>query len=92
MPEISIPNNWDPRAYQMELWRYLSEGGKRAVVRAHRRWGKDDVCLHWTATAAMMRPGTYWHCLPEYAQARKAIWQQVDPHSGKRRIDMAFPP
>ena len=39
MPEISIPNNWDPRAYQMELWRYLWEGGKRAVVRAHRRWG-----------------------------------------------------
>lgn len=92
MPEISIPNNWDPRAYQMELWRYLWGGGKRAVVRAHRRWGKDDVCLHWTATAAMMRPGTYWHCLPEYAQARKAIWQQVDPHTGKRRIDMAFPP
>jgi len=76
----------------MELWRYLETGGKRAVVRAHRRWGKDDICLNWTAVAAMMRPGTYWHCLPEYAQARKAIWQQVDPHTGLRRIDMAFPP
>lgn len=29
--------------------------------------------------------------LPEYAQARKAIWDAVNPHSGKRRIDEAFP-
>lgn len=29
--------------------------------------------------------------LPVQAQARKAIWDAVDPHTGKRRIDMAFP-
>lgn len=29
--------------------------------------------------------------LPEYAQARKAIWDAINPHSGKRRIDEAFP-
>lgn len=29
--------------------------------------------------------------LPEAAQARKAIWNQVDPHTGRRRIDVAFP-
>jgi hypothetical protein len=29
--------------------------------------------------------------LPEYAQARKAIWTMVNPHTGKRRIDEAFP-
>ena len=34
---------------------------------------------------------TYWHCLPEYEQARKAIWNAVNPHTGKRRIDEAFP-
>ncbi|PZP61212.1 MAG: hypothetical protein DI604_30245 [Delftia acidovorans] len=38
------------------------------------------------------RIGTYWHCLPEYAQARKAIWEAVNAHTGKRRIDEAFPP
>lgn len=92
MPEVILPNQWDPRPYQMPCWSYLERGGKRAVVRAHRRWGKDDICLHWTAVAMMKRPGTYWHCLPEYAQARKAIWQQVNPHTGKRRIDEAFPP
>lgn len=29
--------------------------------------------------------------MPEYAQARKAIWEAVNPHTGKRRIDEAFP-
>jgi phage terminase large subunit len=29
--------------------------------------------------------------LPEYAQARKAIWLAVNPHTGLRRIDEAFP-
>jgi len=53
---------------------------------------KDDVLLHWTAVAAHRRVGTYWHLLPEAAQARKAIWESVNPHTGKRRIDEAFPP
>lgn len=29
--------------------------------------------------------------LPEAAQARKAIWDAINPHSGRRRIDEAFP-
>lgn len=39
----------------------------------------------------MQRVGNYWHMLPEAAQARKAIWTAVNPHTGKRRIDEAFP-
>jgi hypothetical protein len=30
--------------------------------------------------------------LPMAVQARKAIWDAVNPHTGKRRIDEAFPP
>lgn len=73
------------------MWNYLENGGKRAIEIAHRRWGKDDVALHRTAIAAHERVATYWHALPEYAQARKAIWNAVNPHTGKRRIDEAFP-
>lgn len=40
----------------------------------------------------MTRPGVYWHLLPQANQARKAIWDAVDPHTGRRRIDWAFPP
>lgn len=89
--QIQIPNNWQPRPYQRPFWDYLEKGGKRAIEIAHRRWGKDDVLLHRTAVAALERPATYWHCLPEYEQARKAIWNAVNPHTGKRRIDEAFP-
>tara|TARA_R110000737_G_scaffold196813_2_gene217375 strand:+ start:2260 stop:3516 length:1257 start_codon:yes stop_codon:yes gene_type:complete len=39
----------------------------------------------------MERPATYWTALPEYAQARKALWSAVNPHTGLRRIDEAFP-
>ena len=91
MPQIVLPNNWQPRGYQRPLWDYLENGGKRAIGIWHRRAGKDDVLLHRTAVAAFERVGSYWHCLPEYAQARKAIWAAVNPHTGKRRIDEAFP-
>jgi len=91
MARIRLPNNWTPRPDQMALWTYLQNGGKRAFELAHRRWGKDDVALHNSACQAMQRPATYWHMLPEYGQARKAIWEAVNPHTGKRRIDEAFP-
>jgi phage terminase large subunit len=91
LTEIVLPHNWRPRLYQRKLWDYLESGGKRAIEIAHRRWGKDDLCLHWSACAAMQRGGSYWHLLPEYSQARKAIWTAVNPHTGLRRIDEAFP-
>jgi hypothetical protein len=92
MPEILLPNNgWRPRGYQQPMWDAL-EGGTRYISEiAHRRWGKDEVCLHWTATSAHERIGTYWHMLPMAAQARKAIWLAINPHTGIRRIDEAFP-
>lgn len=43
------------------------------------------------AVRAMEKPATYWHMLPEYSQARKSVWDAVNPHTGKRRIDEAFP-
>jgi phage terminase large subunit len=91
LPTISLPNSWEPRWYQRPLWNYLENGGKRALGFWHRRAGKDDVLLNRTAVAAFERPATYWTALPEYAQARKALWNAVDANTGKRRIDQAFP-
>lgn len=91
--QITLPaHNWRPRPYQFPLWRYLEGGGRHAVAVWHRRAGKDEAALHWTAIAAHQRVGNYWHMLPEYAQARKAIWDAVNPHTARRRIDEAFPP
>lgn len=91
MPVIQLPNNWRPRPYQRKVWKYWEDGGKQANLIWHRRAGKDEICLHRTAVAMFERPGTYWHMLPEAAHARKAIWTAVNPHTGKRRIDEAFP-
>src|SRR4051794_6847921 len=89
---VTLPGGgWEPRAYQLPFWNYLENDGKRAIEIAHRRWGKDDVALHWAAVAAHQRKANYWHLLPEYEQGRKAIWNAVNPHTGRRRIDEAFP-
>src|SRR5262245_2392381 len=92
MPTINLPYNWKPRAYQRKLWNYLESGGKRAIEIAHRRFGKDEIALHFSAVSAMQRPATIWHMLPQISQGRRAIWSAVNPHTGKRRIDEAFPP
>lgn len=91
MPAIRLPHNWQPRPYQTRAWNAWEGGCKRLLLIWHRRAGKDDVALHMGAVAAHERPATYWHLLPEYKQGRKAIWNAVNPHTGQRRIDEAFP-
>jgi hypothetical protein len=92
MTTITLPaGGWRPRPYQMDAWKYLEQGGKRLVLVQHRRAGKDEVALNWTAIAAVQRPGTYWYLLPEISQGRKAIWNAVNEDTGIRRIDQAFP-
>lgn len=87
--EIEFRCRW----YQRKFHEALVKGERRRAIEvAHRRWGKDEVTLAATRELAFRRVGSYWHCLPEYEQARKAIWTAVNPHTGKRRIDEAFPP
>ncbi len=78
----------------MPAWLHMERGGsagKRAMLVWHRRSGKDDFCLHFSATQALQKPGTTWHMLPSAEQARKAIWNAVNPNTGRRRIDEVFP-
>ena len=91
MKKIKIPNLWRPRKYQLKLWKYLENGGKRAVAVWHRRAGKDSLALNWTAVAAFERVGVYWHMLPLQTQARKVVWDAIDKQ-GRRVIDQVFPP
>lgn len=81
------------RWYQVPLYKHLVEVQNcHAIEIAHRRWGKDETVLGATNERMHKRVGTYWHCLPQYGQARKAIWEAINGHTGKRRIDEAFPP
>ena len=81
------------RWYQRPLHEYLvNTPAARAIEIAHRRWGKDEIILGAFCELAHKRIGSYWHCLPEYNQGRKAIWTAINANTGKRRIDEAFPP
>lgn len=90
---VRIPNNWLPRQYQLPMWAYAGDdpAGKRMLLIWHRRAGKDDNGLHFTAKSAITKKATYWYMLPEANQVRKAIWDAINPHTGIRRIDEAFP-
>lgn len=89
---VTLPYQWSPRPYQQPLWNYLAGGGRRAVTVWPRRHGKDDVYLRHTSCAMGERKGNYWYLLPQYEQARKAMWDAIDEETGLRRIDAVFPP
>src|ERR1051326_7615965 len=40
--EIVLPHKWTPRDYQLPFWRYMENGGRRAIDIWHRRSGKDE--------------------------------------------------
>lgn len=88
--QIELPNDWAPRPHQLNIWKYMLGGGKRASLCWHRQSGKDDFCLNWTALAAHMRVGNYWYMTPHKTQVRTAIWESTN-HRGQRRINQAFP-
>lgn len=87
---ISLPNDFTPRAYQERPMRYLDNGGKRVMWVVHRRGGKDLTFLHQTAKMAHVRTGVYWHIFPSFAQARKALWEGFTK-DGKRIMENVFP-
>lgn len=89
--EIILPNNWVPMAHQRSVWNWLINGGKRSLLVWHRRSGKDAIGLNWTVLAAASKPATYWYLLPMQRQARRTIWEAVDPFSGLKRLDEALP-
>ena len=65
---------------------------KRIVTLAwHRRMGKDEVAGNALAVRAMERVANYWHCLVKQEQARRAIWDGINPKTGRKRWQDWFP-
>ena len=71
---LKFPVNWKPYPFQVPLWNYLIDGGKRAVCVWHRRAGKDILGINWITAAALADVGTYWYVYPTYNQARLSVW------------------
>lgn len=91
--EITIPRaDWHLRDYQKGLWEASAVQGRNVCACMHRRAGKDEVLLNATLVQALKSPASYAYMLPENAHARRAMWQAVNPHTGKRRILETFIP
>lgn len=86
--EIEFRVRWYQRRFHEAL---VNRTHNRLMAVWHRRAGKDEIVLNAMRELALKDPGTYWHCFPEQKQARKAIWNGVNGHTGKRRIFEAFP-
>lgn len=84
--KIRLPHSFTPRPYQLPLFKALDSGVKRAFIIWHRRAGKDKACFNYLIKSAFKRVGTYFYFLPEYAQAKKVIWDNID-NDGFKMLD-----
>jgi len=90
MTTVTLPNDWEPREYQVPFFAAMDNGFKRACLVEHRRAGKDSQVLNYTAKSMFDRVGNYWHLFPKQTQARKAIWNGID-RQGRKILDQVFP-
>ena len=83
MDAVTLPHKFRPRPYQLELFRAMQNGAKRAVIVWHRRAGKDKACLNLlikliAEKEAKGTVGTYFYFFPTFAQGRKVLWDGID--------------
>lgn len=85
MNQITVPYNFTPRPYQLELFQALDgvEGRpetkkNRAIYILHRRGGKDLTCACYMFKEMMRKVGMYFYVFPYYSQGRKVFWEQRD--------------
>ena len=75
---VTVPHKFQPRNYQLPLYKAMDNGILRAFIIHHRRAGKDKTCFNYLVKRSLQRVGTYFYFLPEYSQARKVIWDNID--------------
>lgn len=83
---ITLPFNFQPRNYQLNLLRELDNGKNRALIVWNRRSGKDKTCFNFMIKKAFEKIGTYFYFLPTYSQAKKVIWDNID-NDGFKMLD-----
>ena len=92
-PPIHIPPlGWAPRPHQVAIWQDMLDEVRNILVVGHRRIGKSELMFHDVGRRAGMTPANYFYMFPEQEHARRAMMKSINKHTGKRRIDEAFPP
>ncbi len=82
---VTVPHNFTPRGYQLQLFAEMDgiankpdTRKRRAILRWHRRAGKDKCCWCYLIKEAAQVPGNYFYVFPTKTMARQALWENVD--------------
>ena len=82
---ITVPYNFTPRGYQLQLFQQMDgiQGKpetrkRRAILRWHRRAGKDKACWCFLIKEAYTNPGNYFYIFPTKTMSRQALWENLD--------------
>ena len=75
--EITLPYNFEPREYQLDLLRAFDSGYKRLIQLWHRRSGKDKTDINIIAREMQKNVGVYYYFYPTYSQGKKALWEGI---------------
>lgn len=82
-----LPHRFSPYDHQREfLHKSFDERVRYIYWVAHRRYGKDLVCLNTVVGHACRDVGLYYYLFPKHKQVRKAIWRGMD-NDGRRFLD-----
>lgn len=85
--KIRIPHLFTPRTYQHSLMGFLSAGYRRYSGVWHRRAGKDKTAINLVVSQMVQHVGAYYYFFPTYQQAKKVIWDGIDPRTGMKYLD-----
>ena len=87
---ITVPHNFTPRGHQLQLFQEMDgiaskpdTAKKRAILRWHRRAGKDKCCWCYMIKQAAQVAGNYFYVFPTKTMARQALWENVDSNGFK---------
>lgn len=76
--EITIPNKFQPREYQIPIFKAFDEGYKRIIQVWNRRAGKEKTDINIVAREVFKKVGAYYYIFPTYNQGKKILWNGAD--------------
>ena len=84
--QITIPHLFQPREYQLPIFKAIDNGYKRIIQVWHRRAGKEKTDINIVAKKIFERVGAYYYIFPTYNQGKKILWNGADKE-GTRFLD-----
>jgi len=87
--EINL-NDFEPRDYQTHLAAAVEAGFRKIIIILPRRGGKDISTWAWCIEQAIKKTITIWYIFPEYAQAKRVIFNGMTA-DGKHYVNDFIP-